>query len=122
MKHLAIARVRNHERFRAENGNYYVNLTQLDFNDKLTFAAHQEGSQVVAFFDGSIIVTLSLRFFDVLPRLLEGKKYRRQGWVENIYITFDAGQKFVTLHGRTAPMRWTPYKDDFDAEDWEEVE
>jgi len=122
MKHLVVARVRNHERFRTENGNYYVELIRLDRKDKLTFAARQEGSQVVAFFDSSVIVTLALRFFDVLPRLLAGKKYRRQGWVANVYITFDEGQKFVTLHGRTAPTRWTPYKDDFDAEDWEEVE
>ena len=122
MKRLAVTCVRNHERFRADNGVYYVNLTQLPYKDKLTFAANQEGSQVIAIFEASIIVTLSLRFFDVLPRLIAGKKYRRQGWVEGIYITFDSGEKFVTLHGRTAPMRWTPYKDDFDAEDWEEVD
>jgi hypothetical protein len=122
MKHIAVSRVRNHERFRAENGKYYVELIQLDRKDKLTFAARQEDSRVVAFFDASIIVVLAQRFFDVLPRLLEGKKYRRQGWVANVYISFDAGEKFVTLHGRTAPTRWSPYKDDFDAEDWEEVE
>lgn len=122
MKHLAVARVRHHERFRAENGNYYVKLIQLDRKDKLAFAAQQEDSSVIAFFDGSIIVTLSMRFFDILPRLIEGKKYRRQSWIANVYIMFDAAERFVTLHGRTSPTRWSPYKDDFDAEDWEEVE
>ncbi|MFA5053276.1 MAG: hypothetical protein WC565_04420 [Parcubacteria group bacterium] len=66
---------------------------------------------------------LGLMFVDVLPGLKEGKKYRRKAWVEGVFITFEPGMRFITLHGKTGiHMRWTPYQDDFDGEDWEEVQ
>lgn len=66
---------------------------------------------------------LGLMFVDVLPGLKEGKKYRRKSWVEGVFITFESGMRFITLHGKTGiHMRWTPYQDDFDGEDWEEVQ
>lgn len=66
---------------------------------------------------------MGLMFADVLPGLKEGKKYRRKAWVEGVFITFEPGMKFITLHGKTGiHMRWTPYQDDFDGTDWEEVE
>lgn len=71
----------------------------------------------------SIDVNVGKSFFDVLPGLIGGKKYRRHSWVEGIYIEFNGGQRFVTLTNRFGvKTRWMPYRDDFDGNDWEEVE
>jgi len=122
MLHVCVASLRFHERFLDSSGNYFVEPQQKRIDGILVMNARFEDSDLTKTFELHSTVVLAMRFIDVLPRLKVGKKYRRLVWCKGIYITFDEGVKFVTLHGRNAPMRWTPYKDDFDEEDWVEVE
>lgn len=65
---------------------------------------------------------IGLRFVDIVARLIAGKKFRRKSWIAGIYIRFNPNMKFVELYGKASSTKWSPYKDDFVENDWEEVE
>jgi hypothetical protein len=108
------------DRFYLANGCPCIYERYVDVNYDKHRAIYENGGKDLEL-NGTTDVMLALRWGDILQRLIDGKCYRRRAWVEGVYISFDCMSKFVTLHGRTAPARWSPYQDDFSEDDWEEV-
>lgn len=59
-------------------------------------------------------------FSEALRRLREGKRVRRQPWLETTWVAIGKnGQFMLTESWRLTP--WAPFLNDLDATDWVEV-
>jgi len=64
----------------------------------------------------------NLSFDEILPLLLEGKKFKRKDWtVGYIFLLTNAGHIFHRVPGSVLAERWTPRTGDFTSQDWVEV-